>query len=99
MPRKRVEGSLLQQDRDSGGGDIEAVDAVAEFEGPADDGVRVHGDEEILNQEVERAAVDDDARDLDALDIDGGAAGGGAYAGGDTDGALAIEEFRHQPTG
>src|ERR1039457_2825245 len=70
--------TLLQQDGDGGGGDVEAVDAAAEFEGPADDGVGVHGDEEILNQEVEGAAVDDNTGDLHALYIDGGAAGGGA---------------------
>ena len=91
--------TLFQQDGDGVGGDVEAVDAVAEFEGPADDGGGVHGDEKILNQEVERAAVDDEAGDFHALDIDGGAAGGGAYAGGDTDGALAVEELGHEPAG
>src|ERR1022692_2195299 len=89
----------LQQDGHGVGGDVEAFDAVAEREGPADDGVGVHGDEEILNQEVEGAAVDDNTGDLHALDIDGGAAGGGAYAGGDTDGALALEDLGHQPAG
>src|ERR1035441_8184387 len=90
---------LLQQDRDGGGGDVDAVDAVAEFEGCADDGAGVHGDEEIPDQEVERAAVDGNTGDLHALDIDGGAAGGGAYAGGDGDGALAVEELGHEPAG
>src|ERR1035437_828296 len=94
-PRRR----LLQQDGDGGGGEVEAVDAAAEFEGPADDGVGVHGDEEILNQEVEGGAVDDEAGDLHTLDIDGGAAGGGADAGGDGDGALAVEELGHEPAG
>jgi hypothetical protein len=64
-------------------GDVEAFDAVAESEGAADDGVGVHGDEEILNQEVEGAAVDDNTGDLHALEIDGGATGGGAHSGGD----------------
>lgn len=72
---------------------------MAELKGLADDGVGVHGDEEILNQEVESAAVDGETGDLDALDIDGGLAGGRAYAGGDTDGALAIEELRQEPAG
>ena len=90
---------LLQQNGDGGGRDIETVDSMAEFEGLADRGVWVHGDEEVLNQEVERAPVDGEAGDFDALDIDGGAAPGGADEGGDTDGTLAIQEFRHEPTG
>src|ERR1035441_6454033 len=77
---------------------VDAVDAVAKFKGPADDRVGVHGQQEILNQEVERAAVDDDAGDLDTLDIDRGAAGGRTDAGGNTDGALPVEEFGHQPS-
>src|ERR1017187_9936640 len=89
----------LQQDGHGVGGYVDAFDAVAECEGPADNGVGVHGDKEILNEEVEGAAVDDNTGDLHALDIDGGAAGGGAYAGGDTDGALAIENFGHEPAG
>src|ERR1019366_6360785 len=88
-----------QQDGHGVGGDVEAFDAVAECEGPAYDRVGVHGDEEILNQEVEGAAVDDNTGDLHALHIDGGVAGGGAYAGGDTDGALAIEDLGHEPAG
>src|ERR1039458_7505351 len=98
MPRRSERESLLQQDGDGGGGDFDAVDAVAKFKGPADDRVGVHGQQEILNQEVERAAVDDDAGDLNTLDIDGGAAGGGSDAGGDTDWALTVEEFGHQPS-
>src|ERR1035438_4609351 len=97
-PRRSKRKSLLQQDRDGGGGDVDAVDAVPKFKGPADDRVGVHGEQEILNQEIERGAVDDEAGDLDTLDIDGGAAGGRTDAGGDTDWALPVEEFGHQPS-
>jgi len=72
---------------------------MAEFEGLADHGVGVHRDEEVLNQEIERAPIDGEAGDFDALDIDGGVSAGGANQGGDTDGTLAIQEFRHEPTG
>jgi len=72
---------------------------MAELEGAADGGVRVHRQKDVLDQEVERATVDRDAGDLDTLDIDRGLAVAGTDAGLDGDGALAVEEFGHQPSG
>jgi len=102
MLRARVgrrERGLLQAHDDGGGGDVEAIDAVAEIEGAGDGGIGVEGDEEVADEEIERAAVDREAGDLDAFDIDGGAAGGGAYASGDADGARAIDELGDEPAG
>ena len=52
--------------------DLQPVDAMAEFEGTAHRGVGVGRRAEVLDQEVERSAVDRYARNLDLLDIDRG---------------------------
>lgn len=43
---------------DGGGLDIEVFDAMAQLERPVYGGIGIHGNQKILNEKIERPAVD-----------------------------------------
>src|SRR5690349_9089787 len=89
----------LPSDHDADGAalHVELLDAVAQFKRTADGGVGIKRQQEVLDQEIERAAVDLEARDFHPLDVHCGMAAGGTDARRHAYRPLAVEQLREQP--